>query len=69
MALCANLHRTLPVKKLQAHVKDALRDAEEAKAAKEKLQALSKEDERKVNALEAEVLQLTEDLLKRSVMH
>nr|NP_726506.1 zipper, isoform B [Drosophila melanogaster]AAM70805.1 zipper, isoform B [Drosophila melanogaster] len=49
-------------KKLQAQVKDALRDAEEAKAAKEELQALSKEAERKVKALEAEVLQLTEDL-------
>ncbi|EDW54679.1 GM16206 [Drosophila sechellia] len=31
-------------------------------AAKEELQALSKEVERKVKALEAEVLQLTEDL-------
>ncbi|KAH8257644.1 hypothetical protein KR038_004247, partial [Drosophila bunnanda] len=49
-------------KKLQLQVKDALRDAEEAKAAKEELQALSKEAERKVKALEAEVLQLSEDL-------
>ncbi|EDW44588.1 GM16222 [Drosophila sechellia] len=46
----------------KAASKDALRDAEEAKTAKEELQALSKEAERKVKALEAEVLQLTEDL-------
>ncbi|CAD7076858.1 unnamed protein product [Hermetia illucens] len=49
-------------KKLQAQVKDALREAEEAKAAKEELAASSKEAERKVKALEAEVMQLTEDL-------
>ncbi|XP_039154218.1 uncharacterized protein LOC120285647 isoform X2 [Drosophila simulans] len=54
--------RVVVVKKLQAQVKDALRDVEEAKAAKEELQALSKEAERKVKALEAEVLQLSEDL-------
>ncbi|EDX15303.1 GD17732 [Drosophila simulans] len=54
--------RVVVVKKLQAQVKDALRDAEEAKTAKEELQASSNEAERKVKALEAEVLQLTEDL-------
>ncbi|XP_033161542.1 myosin heavy chain, embryonic smooth muscle isoform-like isoform X2 [Drosophila mauritiana] len=54
--------RVVVVKKLQAQVKDALRDVEQAKAAKEELQALSKEAERKVKALEAEVLQLSEDL-------
>ncbi|EDX16097.1 GD13409 [Drosophila simulans] len=54
--------RVVVVKKLQAQVKDALRDAEEAKAAKEELQALSKEAKCKVKALEAKVLQMTEDL-------
>uniref|UniRef100_T1GTH2 Myosin motor domain-containing protein n=1 Tax=Megaselia scalaris TaxID=36166 RepID=T1GTH2_MEGSC len=49
-------------KRLQAQVKEALREAEDAKAAKEELSALSKEAERKVKTLEAEVLQLTEDL-------
>ncbi|XP_063701488.1 myosin heavy chain, non-muscle isoform X2 [Culicoides brevitarsis] len=49
-------------KKLQAQYKDALRDAEEAKAAKEELAASTKENERKVKVLEAEVLQLNEDL-------
>ncbi|XP_055526751.1 myosin heavy chain, non-muscle isoform X1 [Wyeomyia smithii] len=48
-------------KKLQVQVKDAIRDAEEAKAAKEELAAVSKESERKVKALEAEVMQLSED--------
>ncbi|EDW43652.1 GM19755, partial [Drosophila sechellia] len=42
--------RVVVVKKLQAQVKDALRDAEEAKAAKDEVQALSKEAERKVKA-------------------
>lgn len=49
-------------KKLQAQMKDVLRDAEDAKAAKEELAALSKETERKFKVLEAEVIQLTEDL-------
>lgn len=49
-------------KKLQAQMKDIIREAEDAKAAKEELAALSKEAERKIKVLEAEVIQLTEDL-------
>ncbi|XP_055688811.1 myosin heavy chain, non-muscle isoform X2 [Lutzomyia longipalpis] len=49
-------------KKLQVQFKEALRDAEEAKAAREEAAATSKEAERKVKVLEAELLQLTEDL-------
>ncbi|CAO1373534.1 unnamed protein product [Diamesa serratosioi] len=49
-------------KKLQVQMKDVMRDAEDAKAAKEELAALSKENERKVKVLDAEIMQLTEDL-------
>ncbi|XP_055324456.1 myosin heavy chain, non-muscle isoform X1 [Sitodiplosis mosellana] len=49
-------------KKLQGQIKDALRDAEDARVAKEELAAACKEAERKSKALEAEVMQLTEDL-------
>lgn len=49
-------------KKLQAQMKDVIREAEDAKAAKEELAALSKEAERKIKVLEAENIQLTEDL-------
>ncbi|XP_031631624.1 myosin heavy chain, non-muscle isoform X2 [Contarinia nasturtii] len=49
-------------KKLQGQIKDALRDAEDARVAKEELAAACKEAERKSKALEAEVMQLSEDL-------
>lgn len=49
-------------KKLQGQIKDALRDAEDARVGKEELAATCKEAERKSKALEAEVMQLTEDL-------
>ncbi|EDW56496.1 GM23440 [Drosophila sechellia] len=58
--------RVVVVKKLQAQVKDALRDVEEAKAVKEELQALSKEAERKVKALEAEWRQRANALVEKS---
>lgn len=50
------------LKKSQQQCKEAIRDAEEARAARDELAASSKEAERKVKTLEAEVMQLTEDL-------
>uniref|UniRef100_A0A6M2DP06 Putative myosin class v heavy chain n=1 Tax=Xenopsylla cheopis TaxID=163159 RepID=A0A6M2DP06_XENCH len=50
------------LKKLQAQCKDAARDAEEARAAREELAALSKDSERRLKALEAELAQSNEDL-------
>lgn len=50
------------LKKSQQQCKEAIRDAEEARTARDELAASSKEAERKVKTLEAEVLQLTEDL-------
>lgn len=49
-------------RKLQGQIKDALRDAEDARVAKEELAAACKEAERKSKTLEAEVMQLSEDL-------
>jgi len=43
-------------------LKDALRDADEARAARDELATVNKETERKVKNLEAELLQTTEDL-------
>lgn len=43
-------------------MKDSTRDAEEARAAREEMATIAKETERKVKNLEAELLQLTEDL-------
>lgn len=50
------------LKKSQQQCKEATRDAEEARAARDELAASSKDAERKVKALEAELLQVTEDL-------
>lgn len=50
------------LKKSQQQCKEALREAEEARAGREDLAASCKEAERKVKTLEADVLQLTEDL-------
>lgn len=50
------------LKKLQTQIKDCTRETEEARAARDELAASTKEIERKVKGLEADVLQLTEDL-------
>ncbi|XP_044734000.1 myosin heavy chain, non-muscle isoform X1 [Chrysoperla carnea] len=50
------------LKRLQAQCKDAQRDAEEARASRDELSAISKETERRLKLLEAELLQVTEDL-------
>ncbi|XP_011503112.1 PREDICTED: myosin heavy chain, non-muscle isoform X2 [Ceratosolen solmsi marchali] len=50
------------LKKLQTQIKDCTRETEEARAARDELAAASKEVERKVKGLEADVMQLTEDL-------
>lgn len=50
------------LKKSQQQCKEAIRDAEEYRAARDELAAGYKEAERKVKTLEAEVLQLTEDV-------
>uniref|UniRef100_A0A6P7G1J3 Myosin heavy chain, non-muscle isoform X2 n=1 Tax=Diabrotica virgifera virgifera TaxID=50390 RepID=A0A6P7G1J3_DIAVI len=50
------------LKKSQQQCKEAIRDAEECRAARDEYAAASKEAERKVKTLEAEVLQLTDDL-------
>lgn len=47
---------------LQAQAKDSARDAEEARAARDELAVTSKETERKLKNLEAELAQMTEDL-------
>ena len=43
-------------------MKDSTRDAEEARAARDELATVAKEAERKLKSLEAEMLQMTEDL-------
>lgn len=50
------------LKKLQTQIKDCTRETEEARAARDELAANSKEVERKIKGLEADVMQLTEDL-------
>ncbi|XP_058796556.1 myosin heavy chain, non-muscle isoform X2 [Phymastichus coffea] len=50
------------LKKLQTQIKDCTRETEEARAARDELAASSKELERKVKGLEADVMQMTEDL-------
>lgn len=50
------------LKKLQVQLKDATRDAEEARASRDELSANSKETERKLKSVEAELLLLTEEL-------
>lgn len=50
------------LKKSQQQCKDAIRDADEARAARDELAASSKDAERKVKVLEADILQVTEDL-------
>lgn len=50
------------LKKLQAQLKDSLRDADEARAARDELATVNKETERKLKNLEAELLQTAEDL-------
>ncbi|KAJ8959252.1 hypothetical protein NQ318_022515, partial [Aromia moschata] len=50
------------LKKSQQQCKEAIRDAEECRAARDEYAAACKEAERKVKTLEAEVLQLTEDV-------
>lgn len=50
------------LKKSQQQCKDATRDAEEARIARDELAASSKDAERKVKALEAELMQVGEDL-------
>lgn len=50
------------LKKSQQQCKEAIREVEECRAARDEYAAGSKEAERKVKALEAEILQLTEDL-------
>ncbi|PSN45224.1 Myosin-11 [Blattella germanica] len=50
------------LKKLQVQAKDSARDAEEARAARDELAAAAKEAERKLKSLEAELLQMSEDL-------
>lgn len=50
------------LKKLQVQLKDATRDAEEARASRDELSATSKETERKLKSVEAELLLLTEEL-------
>ena len=47
---------------LQAQLKDAMRDADEARVGREELQGIAKEAERKLKTLEAELLQMGEDL-------
>lgn len=43
-------------------MKDSTRDAEEARSSRDEMATIAKESERKVKNLEAELLQLTEDL-------
>lgn len=43
-------------------MKDSTRDAEEARAGRDELATVAKEAERKLKSLEAEMLQMTEDL-------
>ncbi|XP_067006005.1 myosin heavy chain, non-muscle isoform X2 [Anabrus simplex] len=50
------------LKKLQAQAKDSARDAEEARLARDELAAAAKETERKLKSIEAELLQMSEDL-------
>lgn len=50
------------LKKSQQQCKEATRDAEEARAARDELAASSKDAERKVKTLEADLMQVTEDL-------
>lgn len=50
------------LKKLQAQLKDAIRDAEEARQGREEQAQAAKDAERKAKTLEAEGLQLVEDL-------
>lgn len=50
------------LKKSQQQCKDATRDAEEARIARDELAASSKDSERKVKVLEAELMQVSEDL-------
>lgn len=50
------------LKKSQQQCKEATRDAEEARSARDELAASSKDAERKVKTLEADLIQVTEDL-------
>lgn len=50
------------LKKSQQQCKEATRDAEEARSARDELAASSKDAERKVKTLEADLLQVSEDL-------
>lgn len=50
------------LKKSQQQCKEATRDAEEARAARDELATSSKDAERKVKTLEADLMQVTEDL-------
>lgn len=50
------------LKKSQQQCKEATRDADEARAARDELAASSKDAERKVKTLEADLLQVSEDL-------
>uniref|UniRef100_A0A4D5R920 Myosin heavy chain, non-muscle n=1 Tax=Scolopendra viridis TaxID=118503 RepID=A0A4D5R920_SCOVI len=50
------------LKKIQAQMKDYQRDAEEARLSRDEISTQAKETERKFKALEAEFLQLQEDL-------
>lgn len=47
---------------LQAQTKEAAREAEEARTARDEFAATAKEAERKIKSLEAEIVQLGEDL-------
>lgn len=47
---------------LKAQAKETARDAEEARAARDEYAASAKESERKIKSLEAELIQLSEDL-------
>uniref|UniRef100_A0A4W5RS96 Myosin, heavy chain 10, non-muscle n=1 Tax=Hucho hucho TaxID=62062 RepID=A0A4W5RS96_9TELE len=50
------------LRKLQAQMKDYQRELEEARASRDEIFAQSKENEKKLKGLEAEILQLQEDL-------
>uniref|UniRef100_T1J1V1 Myosin motor domain-containing protein n=1 Tax=Strigamia maritima TaxID=126957 RepID=T1J1V1_STRMM len=49
------------LKKAQVQIKDSLRDADETRLNRDELAALAKENERKLKALEAELMQAQED--------
>lgn len=50
------------MKRLQTQVKELIRDLDETKLARDEIVAQSKESEKRLQVLEAELLQLTEDL-------